>query len=100
MPTLLLLLAAMQCFALAQGGASRERVLLACGLAGLCASLVLSAQAHGVERGVAVWLAFLMAAGMITPVLLTQIAVLRRLAEASRLRVRGLFDRRIRATCK
>lgn len=81
MPTFLVLLISMQCFVLAQrqgGGGQVRRILMALGFAGLGAGFALSAHANGVERGAAVFVASLMAAGLLAPFLAPQIARLHR----------------------
>lgn len=77
MPAFLVLLISMQCFVLGQrhaGVGSLRAALTALGFAGLGVGFALSAHAHGVERGAAIWVASLMAAGLVAPFLAMQIA--------------------------
>lgn len=103
MPTFLVLLLSMLCFACVQRQAqegSRRGYLIAAGWLGLGASLVISATTSGVERGVAVWLASLMAAGIMAPFLATQVPRLQTVAQWSRVRVFGPLGQRVQASFK
>lgn len=103
MLTFLALLISMQCFVLAQrqaGGGLGRGVLMTLGFAGLGAGFALSAYANGLERGAAVWLASLMAAGFMAPFLANQIARLPAAMQWSRMRVLVLIGRRLQASFK
>lgn len=103
MLTFLLLLISMQCFVLAQrqaGGVPGRGVLMTLGFAGLGAGFALSAFANGIERGAAVWVASLMAAGLMAPFLAIQIARLPAAMQWSRMRVFAPIGQRLQASFK
>lgn len=90
MPTFLVLLLSMLCFAFSQRQAQEgplRGVLIAAGMFGLAVGLGISTQGNGFGRGLAGWLACLMAAGIITPFLATQVPRLQSLATWCRVRV-------------
>ncbi|MDQ1924831.1 hypothetical protein [Massilia pseudoviolaceinigra] len=103
MPTFLVLLFSMQILVLAQrqaGGGRVRSVLMALGLAGLGAGFALSAYVSGVERGAAVWVASLMAAGLMAPLVAIPIARLHAAMQSSRMRVFVPIGQRLPATAK
>lgn len=103
MLTFVVLLISMQCLILAQrqaGGGQVRSVLMTLGFAGLGASFALSAYAHGLERGTAVWLASLMAAGLMAPFLAMRIARLQPALHWSRVRVFVPIGQRLQVSFK
>jgi len=90
MLTFLVLLISMLCLAFSQRQAHDEPlrgILIGAGMLGLAVGLGISTQGHGFGRGVAGWLACLMAAGILTPFLATQVPRLQSLAAWCRVRV-------------
>ncbi|MES2740495.1 MAG: hypothetical protein V4754_06025 [Pseudomonadota bacterium] len=77
MPTLFLLVIAMQCYVPVRHRAAAgwaRRALLGLGGAAMAAALALSVQAHGAERGAAAFTLSLMAAGFAAPFLASFLA--------------------------
>jgi len=90
MPTFLVLLISMLCLAFSQRQEQQGRlrgILIGAGMLGLAVGLGISVQGHGAGRGVAGWLACLMAAGILTPFLATQVPRVQSVAAWCRVRV-------------
>ncbi|ATQ76394.1 hypothetical protein CR152_19065 [Massilia violaceinigra] len=103
MPTFFVLLFSMQFLVLAQrqtGGGRVRSSLRALGLAGLGAGFALSAHVNGVERGAAVWVASLMAAGLMAPLVAIQTARLLAAMQSSRMWMFAMIGQRLQATAK
>jgi hypothetical protein len=103
MLTFLVLLISAHCCATAQRQGhegSLARGFLAAGLIGMAAALGLSMVSNGIERGIAMWLICLMAAGLVAPFLGTQVPRVQAAARWSRARLLATFGAGLEASSK